>query len=240
MVSFVCALIGLCARLVSSLAIDSRTNCYSGAFIISLHGCNGRGAEQGYEKNYTDPLLVAIPDSFRYVLPYDGSCDDLYTYYDTVNAGVNTLKSAIEDYAEACPSSKIIIVGYSEGAHVTLNTLGGNQTDGTSPLGLSYGTQIVSILTFGDPSRAMAQSYNRGTNKAVSGVFARGASSLPNLGFYAARLLSYCDLGDIFCAPNTIGVVDDVHGSYFTGAHYVNEAVSIAVEQFYKPLGRHE
>ncbi|WP_284293222.1 cutinase family protein [Luteimicrobium album] len=125
--------------------------------------------------------------------------------------GRNTLAKELNRLASSCPSSKTVLIGYSQGAHVIGDTL-----SNTNPAGLKAAakSRVAAVFLTGDPVRRYGESFNKG-----AGV---GGGLLPNrakgdLSGVASRLNSYCYKGDMFCDPDhpvSGKSGSTIHGSY--------------------------
>ena len=50
------------------------------------------------------------------------------TYCDSASTGVESTTRAVDEYAERCPESKIVLSGFSQGGHIVGDVLGGSDT----------------------------------------------------------------------------------------------------------------
>ncbi|KAJ7111155.1 cutinase [Mycena crocata] len=88
-------------------------------------------------------------------------------------AGSTTMANLINTAATKCPSTKIVISGYSQGAQLVHNA--------AEKLSAAVTARIVAVVVFGDPDRV-------------------GRSTLPPVGTVpAAKVSSFCHAGDIIC-----------------------------------------
>jgi Cutinase len=134
----------------------------------------------------------------------------LSEYAASVNTGAANLHTDIEYDAAHCPSSKIVLLGLSQGAQVIGNVL--DKT--TSPqLSSAAKARIYAVGLFGDPRFRSGESFNTGTMVAgQNGVWPRTSG---NLSSFASRIRSLCLAHDAMCQANwgtTTGW--DVHGTY--------------------------
>ncbi|KAJ7886826.1 cutinase [Mycena olivaceomarginata] len=87
--------------------------------------------------------------------------------------GSTTMTTLINTAASKCPSTKIVIGGYSQGAQLVHNA--------ASKLTAAVTARIAAVVVFGDPDRV-------------------GRSTLPPVGTVpAAKVDSFCHTGDIIC-----------------------------------------
>ena len=122
----------------------------------------------------------------------------LANYTSSQSQGVAALKQLVEAQVQQCPGQKIVLMGYSQGAHVTGDVLaGGSGRRGAEPIGADAAGQVAAVILMGDPAYVPGKSFNAGTSQRA-GVFPRGATQA--LDPFADKIQSYCDTGDNFCA----------------------------------------
>jgi acetylxylan esterase len=127
----------------------------------------------------------------------------LSPYEPSVVKGDEAIKAELTEEVGKCPGQKIVLLGYSQGAQIVGDVLGGgggNSGDGkaTAPAAASVTSQVVGVIQYGDPRRIPNQSFDVGTDKGATGLFPRLSSQL--LTAFAPDIQSYCDTGDPFCA----------------------------------------
>jgi acetylxylan esterase len=132
----------------------------------------------------------------------------LSPYEPSVTAGDKAIKAQLEEEVAKCPGQKIVLLGYSQGAQIVGDALGGGggnkSFDGagdgpaTPPAAASATSQVVGVIQYGDPRRIPGQSFDVGTDKNAEGIFPRLSSQ--SLSAFAPDIQSYCDNGDPFCA----------------------------------------
>ncbi len=127
----------------------------------------------------------------------------LFPYEPSVVEGDSSGKKLLEEEVSKCPSQKIILLGYSQGAQVIGDMLGGGGGvsgigGDTPPVSASVGSHVIAAVQYGDPRRIPNQSFDLGTDPGATGLFPRQSNQL--LTAYASEFQSYCDTGDPFCA----------------------------------------
>jgi acetylxylan esterase len=138
----------------------------------------------------------------------------LNNYNSSSLQGINALKTQLTAAVQNCPSQKIVLAGYSQGAHVVLDVLGGGQGGSlgaaTAPIDASIASHVVAVVTFGDPRHVTSQAFDLGTSRR-NGLFPRSATQLQVLGGFAPRTEAFCDSNDTFCDS---GLSTQVHLTY--------------------------
>jgi acetylxylan esterase len=132
----------------------------------------------------------------------------LLPYEPSVVKGDEAIKKELTEEVEKCPGQKIVLLGYSQGAQIVGDVLGGGggnakasgQGDGpaTPPAAASVTAKVVGVIQYGDPRRIPGQSFDVGTDPGAEGIFPRLKTQL--LTSFAEDIQSYCDTGDPFCA----------------------------------------
>lgn len=153
----------------------------------------------------------------------------LSNYARSSSRGVAALTAQLTDQVRQCPEQKIVLTGYSQGAHVVLDVLGGGGGAGvgaaTPPLDASTASHVTAVATFGDPRHVVGQPFNLGTSNR-NGLFPRSAAQLRTLAGFADRIQTYCDSGDTFCdrGANTV-----VHLTYMN--RYRDDATEFVLDK---------
>ncbi len=126
----------------------------------------------------------------------------------STSTGEKNLQTLLKSTVSACPSTKIALLGYSQGAWVIGNALDTNSTQ----VSAAVNKAIKAVVFYGDPSFVPVKSYDYGTyDHAWGGIDQRGSNELNG---YASRIHSWCDKNDLFCQFN--GTSSAVHGGYFS------------------------
>ncbi len=132
----------------------------------------------------------------------------LTPYEPSVVKGDEATKAELEEEVANCPGQKILMLGYSQGAQIVGDALGGGggnaqfmgQGDGpaTPPATKAATEKVVGVLLYGDPRRIPGFNFDIGTDPGAEGVFPRLKTQL--LTAFEPIIQSYCDTGDPFCA----------------------------------------
>jgi hypothetical protein len=184
-----------------------------------------RGSEEdpgeGPLSQVTTMIKALIPGSASIAVDYPAAIYDDGTYPVSVYEGIADTISKVKAYVAACgSSSRIVLLGYSQGGNVMTDALAGGVLK-PDPLTEDYRKYsmfrrspilferrvahnvflllVKGVVVFGDPSYTTGQSFDVGT-ATKSGIFSRGGSSLAKLNTYAGVLRSYCSVHDTICA----------------------------------------
>ena len=134
---------------------------------------------------------VAVPDD-------DGGVGDWLGFMGSVDTGATALGAQYAAFSAKCPTSKVILAGYSQGAmvvHRNLHALGANPN-------------VAGALLIADGDRLPADpTINIGSVTSVPGAGKGVAQDWPILAhapqplppFIGARTISVCELGDAVC-----------------------------------------
>ena len=195
----------------------------------AVHVITARASNEPPGEGITGALVTQIVNSSaqtvsRASVNYPAT---LTNYASSSAQGVSALKTQLASQVQACPNQKIVLAGYSQGAHVVLDVLGGGGggTLGptTPPISSSIADHVVAVATFGDPRHVVNQPYNRGTSFR-NGLFPRTSAQLQVLSGLAPRIHAWCDFNDTFCDS---GFSTAVHLTYLD--RYQNTAASFVL-----------
>ncbi|KAJ7901444.1 cutinase [Mycena leptocephala] len=137
-----------------------------------------------------------------------GSSQKLSLVNRSESRGVTDMRNKLAAQARSCPNTKIVLMGYSQGAQVAGDTM---VADGA---GVS---QVAAVILIGDPAHVAGESFQKGTANNRNGIFPRSNHGLEQ---FSAKIASFCDTGDEFCAsglslPVHLGYVQE-YGSQAT------------------------
>ncbi|KAK7932286.1 hypothetical protein PG985_002998 [Apiospora marii] len=155
-----------------------------------------------------------------------GSTDIQYpatfdAYCKSVGSGVDFALKSLEAYAAACPDSKMVLTGYSQGAHLMGDVLSGagglipnqNCTQATTaPLAAAVAKKVMAVTLFGDVRHTGNQTYNLAAGAGKSGILPRAGAQLTGLNVHSDKIHSWCNGEDPVCSS---GNDMDQHLTYF-------------------------
>ncbi|KAI1199404.1 carbohydrate esterase family 5 protein [Nemania serpens] len=203
--AFVLGLVSIAAAhpIVQSQAA---VTCVSGLYMIVARGSNEDPGE-GRLSQVTSLVKSMVPGSTSVAVDYPATIFDDGTYPVSVYEGIDDAIAKIQAYVSACgSSSKIALLGYSQGGNVMTDALAGGVLK-PDPIAEKYRKNIRAVVSVADPTYTTGQSFDKGT-AAKNGIFSRGGDSLSTLNTYASVLQMYCAVHDAVCAS---GDSVDVH-----------------------------
>jgi hypothetical protein len=152
----------------------------------------------------------AVKDTVKtFNLVYPASFD----YQRSKAQGVTALKAELSKTSSACPTTKFVIIGYSQGADVIGDTLQAGNVPAAGRIG--------AIAMFGDPAFNSKEKFVTGSFKAgTNGVFPRRTGALAQ---FADRIVSFCNNDDTFCQAGANGT-----GHFRYGADRAKATTAIA------------
>ncbi|EEY20214.1 Axe2 [Verticillium alfalfae VaMs.102] len=128
-----------------------------------------RGPRPRPSRPLADDIVAAIPDSAIESIVYPATFDD---YGLSVADGAEALTAALDRYSDACPNGKVVLLGYSQGAHVTLDALCGREEstgafafNETTPIPESIvDKSVIAVILYGDPTHMANATWNKGNS----------------------------------------------------------------------------
>lgn len=196
---------------------------------IHVFGARETTVGPGYGSSATVVNLVisAHPGTTSEAINYpacggQASCGGI-SYANSVVQGINAVVTAVNNFHNSCPNTKLVLVGYSQGGQIFDDALcgGGDPAEGYGntavPLSSGAVSAIKAAIFMGDPRNIHGLSYNVGTCT-TQGFDPRPAGfSCPS----ASKIKSYCDASDPYCCN---GNNPATHQGY--GQEYGQQALS--------------
>ena len=139
------------ARPRATIVLPRRSvNCATGVHIVAARGSLEDSGE-GKCKPLSDAIKTAISGSDDVAVNYPAK---LIEYEKSETEGVIVMTGLIQNYTQACPNTKIVLLGFSQGAQVLGDILGGGSYGDppSAPLSAQFSKNIIAALQFGDPA----------------------------------------------------------------------------------------
>lgn len=203
------------------------------------YASGGWGATLGELVGYAnrEPSVPIYTEAINYpavIINWSKPLDQ--NYNNSVNIGMTNLRNEIENLASTCPSTNIVLAGYSQGAHVITRVLSGATAAAfpTTPLSVNARTHIKAVVLFGNPTFTPNEPYNWNGSGSGRGIFADPAGSLTpyrtlawlapaySTKGYLPIVRSYCVAGDMFCQSNASGAA--IHSGYKANSTLMRDA----------------
>ena len=190
-----------------------------------------RASTEAQGEGVTGSLVTQIVDSStqtvsREAVVYPAT---LTNYTSSESQGVTNAKQLLTTAVQNCPAQKEVLLGYSQGAEVSMDVIAGNSEVGgtVQPVSTAISSHVVAIANFGDPGHVVGQPWDLGT-ATVKGLFPRGTSQLQMLSAFggSAKIAAWCDSNDPFCAS---GANLTVHLTYLD--RYQNAAATFVLSK---------
>ena len=148
--------------------LERKAACSPGVYMIVARGSTEAPGE-GHIRSVTSLVKRAISGSSSVGIVYPATLDN---YQSSESQGVVAMVQAITDYVTACPDGRIALLGYSQGAQVIGDALGGSAPVNASLTKNCMISFLVSCLTclviaaiqFADPAHVAGKSYDVGTS----------------------------------------------------------------------------
>jgi len=191
-----------------------RRNASSSTACADVHFMVVRGSKepkgQGMIGSLATMVSTMYPGSSVEAIKYPASRSK---YNSSVSRGTKELTKRIEKYVDGCGKAKLVLMGYSQGAHVVGDALCGggegmNLGPATPALGKKFADKVVAVIQMGDPRFMAKKSFDKGT-ATMNGLFPRPADI--SCDAHASMIQSYCDVDDPVCSS---GKNSTVHRMY--------------------------
>lgn len=215
----------------AAVVASNQASAMPAAECAEVHVITARGSTEAPGEGSTGALVTRIVRSSdqtvsRAAVDYPAT---LTNYASSSAAGVSALTAQLTRQVQECPDQQIVLTGFSQGAHVVLDVLGGGGGgvlgSSTPPISPSVADSVTAVATFGDPRHVADQPFEAGTSER-DGLFPRSAGQLRTLAGFADRIRSFCDSGDTFCDR---GLNIAVHSTYLN--RYQDDAADFVLDK---------
>ena len=153
----------------------------------------------------------------------------LTNYASSESKGVTNAEQELTTAVGNCPNQKEVLLGYSQGAEVSMDVIAGNSEAGgtVTPVSTAISSHVAAIANFGDPGHVVGQSWDLGT-ATRAGLFPRSSAQLRLLTAFggSGKIAAWCDSNDPYCAS---GINLEVHLTYLN--RYQSAAASFVLSK---------
>jgi cutinase len=131
--------------------------------------------------------------------PLDGGLGDWMHFMDSVEDGTDAAADQFEAFTERCPTTKVVLAGYSQGAMVIHRNLEDLADDPhvAAALLIADGDRLPGDTTINMGSTAVMPGLGKGVAQEHSFLASAPTSPLPPA--IGTRTVSVCDVGDPVC-----------------------------------------
>ena len=111
-----------------------RQGCPAGVHIIAARGST-EAVGEGKLQDLSNNIGAQIPGSTNEAVVYPAT---LLPYESSEETGVTDMRQLIMDFVTKCPSAQLVLTGFSQGAQIVGDVLGGGSFSNTPPLPDQY------------------------------------------------------------------------------------------------------
>jgi acetylxylan esterase len=166
--------------------LEERQSCAK----VYVFGARESTVPQGYGSSQAMIQLIqgAYPGTGSEAIVYPAAGGNAYE--SSVASGITAVVNQVSAYAQKCPDTKIVMVGYSQGSQIMDDAFCGGP-DGSAmsttaaPLPAAIGAKVAVLIWMGDPRHVAGLSYNVGTAQG-------GGVSLPGFAFNLIHHVFHC------------------------------------------------
>ena len=220
-----------CLTLAAFVAPEARAVTAPPSGCAAVNIITARASTEAQGEGITGSLVTQIVNSStqtvsREAVVYPAT---LTNYTSSESQGVTNAEQELTTAVQNCPNQKEVLLGYSQGAEVSMDVIAGNsEVHGTvAPVSTSISSHVAAIANFGDPGHVVGQPWDLGT-ATQNGLFPRSNSQLQMLSAFggSSKIAAWCDFNDPFCAS---GADLTVHMTYLN--RYQNAAASFVLSK---------
>jgi hypothetical protein len=219
-----------CLVLAALAAPEARAVTAPSSGCAAVNIITARASTESPGEGITGSLVTQIVNSSKQTVSHEAVVypATLTNYASSESQGVTNAEQELVTAVQNCPNQKEVLLGYSQGAEVSMDVIAGNSELGgtVAPVSTSISSHVAAIANFGDPGHVVGQPWDLGT-ATRNGLFPRSTSQLQLLSaFGGSNIASWCDSGDPYCAS---GGNLSVHLSYLN--RYQNAAASFVLSK---------
>src|SRR5215475_15315204 len=193
-----------CLVLATSIAPRARAVPAPSSGCAAVNIITARASTEAPGEGITGSLVTQIVNNSTQTVSHEAVVypATLTNYTSSESQGVTNAEQELTTAVQNCPNQKEVLLGYSQGAQVSLDVIAGNSEVGgtVAAVSTSISSHVVAIANFGDPGHVVSQPWDLGT-ATLNGLFPRSTSQIQRLSaFGGSKIASWCDSGDPYCA----------------------------------------
>ncbi|KAF3052734.1 carbohydrate esterase [Didymella keratinophila] len=190
------SIIGLAAA--GPVELTERQSCPKvyifGARETTVPQSNGYGTAGGLVNSVKAAYPGAGSEAIVYPACGGGSACGGISYDNSAAQGTAAVVKAVTAYNQKCPSTQIVLIGYSQGGQIMDNAICGGS--GSTLTGNALNA-VKAAIFMGDPHNRAGLPYNVGT--CAAGGFAARPAGFQCSPANTSIIKSYCDAADPYC-----------------------------------------
>jgi hypothetical protein len=212
-----------CAAPAAHAAAPPASGCAAVNLIVA------RASTEAAGEGVTQSLATQIVNTSKQTVSQEAVVypATLTNYASSEGQGVTNAEQELTTAVHNCPNQKEVLLGYSQGAEVSMDVIAGNsEVSGTvSPVSTAISSHVVAIANFGDPGHVVGAPWDLGTAR-LHGLFPRSSTQDTLLSAFggSSKIAAWCDSNDPYCAS---GANLTVHLTYLN--RYQDAAASFAL-----------
>jgi acetylxylan esterase len=220
-----------CLALAAAVAPRARAVTAPSSGCAAVNIITARASTESAGEGTTGSLVTQIVNSSKQTVSREAVVypATLTNYASSESQGVTNAEQELTTAVQNCPNQKEVLLGYSQGAEVSLDVIAGNSEVGGSiaPVSTSISSHVVAIANFGDPGHVVSESWDLGTSTR-NGLFPRSSAQIRLLSAFggSGKISAWCDSNDPYCAS---GANLEVHLTYLN--RYQNAAASFVLSK---------
>src|SRR3984957_14541577 len=196
-----CLSIAACAGPTAHAAAPRASGCAAVNLIVA------RASTEAAGEGITQSLATQVVNGSKQTVSQEAVVypATLTNYASSERRGVTNAEKERTATVRHCPNQKEVLLGYSQGAEVSMDVIAGNSEAGgtVSPVNTAISSHVVAIANFGDPGHIAGEPWDLGT-ATNQGVFPRGRAQVTLLAaFGSSKIAAWCDANDPYCASGT-------------------------------------
>src|SRR5215469_3608577 len=180
---------------VAGLALAASAAPMARAVPAPSSGCaavniiTARASTEAQGEGITGSLVTQIVNSSTQTVSHEAVVypATLSNYASSESQGVTNAEQELTTAVQNCPNQKEVLLGYSQGAEVSMDVVAGNSEVGgtAAPVAAAISSHVVAIANFGDPGHVVSEPWDLGT-ATRNGLFPRGASQIQSLSAFGS------------------------------------------------------